>query len=78
MSFLFRNNSDPYNNSCYSALRLLFAFEPDTNTVDNEFENKHYLWFWDSDVLFPKYNSDIFLVKYSDLAATKQQFPPTL
>ena len=36
------------------------TIEPDTNSVDNEFENKHYEWFWDSDVLFPKYNSDIF------------------
>ena len=36
------------------------TIEPNTNAVDNEFENKHYEWFWDSDVLFPKYNSDIF------------------
>jgi hypothetical protein len=28
--------------------------------VDNEFEHKHYEWFWDSDVLFPNYNTDIF------------------
>ena len=36
------------------------TIEPDTNSVDNEFENKHYKWFWDSDVLFPKNKSDIF------------------
>ena len=35
------------------------TIRPDTNLVDNEFENKHYEWFWDSDVLFPKYNSNI-------------------
>ena len=36
------------------------TIEPVTNSVDNQFESKHYEWFWDSDVLFSKYNSDIF------------------
>ena len=47
------------------------------NSVDNEFKNKHYKWFWDSDVLFPKYNSNIFgevLRTYSNKTAISIQF----
>ena len=59
----------PFNFKTISVLPVLsgcllklhsITIEPHTNSVDNEFENKHYEWFWDSDVLFPKCNSDIF------------------
>ena len=50
---------------------------PDTNSVDNEFEHKHYEWFWDSDVLFPNYNTEIFgevLREFSNQTATSIDF----
>ena len=81
MFFNFQNHSDSDNNSGYSAFRLLSASElksikPDTNSADNKFENKHYKWFWNSDVQFTKYNTDIFgevLRSYSNKTATSIQ-----
>ena len=46
--------------SGYSLPMNSITIEPDTNSVKDKFENKHYEWFWDSNVLFPKYNRDIF------------------
>ena len=44
---------------CSLDLHSIFI-DPDTNSVDNKFETNHYDWFWDLDVLFPRYITDQF------------------
>ena len=63
--FQFQNNFSAANNivtfpsGCSLALHSI-SIEPDTNSVDNEFETKHHKLFWDSDVPFPNYNNQEF------------------